>query len=219
MAGDITIKEQMCLDPLAIAEKITKKSYKEDKATGWMGLALQIEKNKQLQQTLSFNRDVYSNMPLNEYIATIKRWGFEEVLYLDIPSTEYDSGNKYRIFWCDGLLLSFDSYSGDKIVNSGHLLFQLHINENVDWSVFPKCSHSPISETYVAGSIDCREGLANKLAGAAACGTFLQKWKLKEFMWLLHYQDTKVKGYDYNKINAERVAMLPQHVRDAITIQ
>jgi hypothetical protein len=36
-------------------------------------------------------------------------------------------------------------------------------------------------------------------------------------MWLLHYMDTKVKGYDYKAITADRIAMLPEDVRTAIS--
>lgn len=67
------------------------------------------------------------------------------------------------------------------------------------------------------GDIDCREAAKMALTEMAQHGKFLQKWKKQPFMWLLHHGDTKDDNYDHEKITAERIAMLPDYVRDAIT--
>lgn len=67
------------------------------------------------------------------------------------------------------------------------------------------------------GDHDCREALKMNITYMIENGKFLTKWKERPFLWLLHYGDKEVKGYDYQKINEERIAMLPDYVRDAIT--
>lgn len=66
------------------------------------------------------------------------------------------------------------------------------------------------------GDHDCREALKMNVTNLIHNGVFLAKWKKSPFLWLLHYMDTKTEGYDYEKINAERIAMLPEYVRNAI---
>lgn len=211
---------QRSFDPLSHAEKITGQSYKTSKATSDIGFALHLDHSETKRQILALAKDVYFGMPLDEYLETIKSCGFEQVLCIDIPSTKdsYGSnGDKYYIFWCDGLLLAFDTYSNHTCVNGGNLLFQWKPNTAADSSKLPPCSRSMGKETdsFAIGE-DCREGLAHFIAMAKQHGTILAKWNHAPFLWLLHYMDTKVGGYDYKAINKTRIGMLPPHVRDAI---
>lgn len=67
------------------------------------------------------------------------------------------------------------------------------------------------------GDHDCREAVKTNILGLIDNGVFLPKWKKRPFLWLLHYMDTKTEGYDYEAITNERIAMLPEDVRKAIT--
>jgi len=65
------------------------------------------------------------------------------------------------------------------------------------------------------GGGDCREALKYNIEQLELNGSFVKPWVERPFLWLLHYMDTKVEGYRYEKINAERIAMLPEEVRVA----
>jgi hypothetical protein len=60
------------------------------------------------------------------------------------------------------------------------------------------------------------EAVKFRIAEMEKDGKFLSKWIEQPFMWLLHYQDTKVQFYDSGKINRERIKLLPRQVRRAI---
>jgi hypothetical protein len=72
-------------------------------------------------------------------------------------------------------------------------------------------------EAVWSGYFDGREAVRYHLGLMETNGDFLPTWEFKPFIWFLHYADTKVPGYDYEQINKERIAMLPEHVRNAIT--
>lgn len=74
-------------------------------------------------------------------------------------------------------------------------------------------------EAVFVGSCDCREALRFRTAKLEQEGTILPVWEFRPWLWLLHHGDTKVEGYDHKKITAERIAMLPEYVRKAITPQ
>lgn len=71
-------------------------------------------------------------------------------------------------------------------------------------------------EAVWSGDHDAREALRRIIFRLEEHGTFLDKWEFSSFLWLLHYGDTKVTGYNYKTITKERVAMLPDYVREAI---
>lgn len=66
------------------------------------------------------------------------------------------------------------------------------------------------------GNHDCREALKTNISNMFDNGTFLTKWKERPFLWLLNYMDTKTQGYNHKQITNDRIAMLPNHVREAI---
>lgn len=66
------------------------------------------------------------------------------------------------------------------------------------------------------GYHDCREALKNTINMMAENGTFLKEWKRVNFLWLLHYGDTKNVDYNYEMINRERYDKFPQYVKDCI---
>ena len=70
------ILELMNTDPLSEAEKITGKSYKEDKGTGFLGMALQIEKSKALKIKLEEIGDTLFSESVDSYIKKLSKFGF-----------------------------------------------------------------------------------------------------------------------------------------------
>jgi hypothetical protein len=72
-------------------------------------------------------------------------------------------------------------------------------------------------EGFFAGDIDCRVGVKFQINELERTGTFLSPWLKRSHLWLLHHDDTAASRYDYQKINEERIDMLPSFVREAIT--
>ena len=68
-----------------------------------------------------------------------------------------------------------------------------------------------------SGHSDGREALRHGLAKLEKAGEILPVWVDRPFLWLLHYGDTKIPGYNYEAINNERIAMMPEWVREMIT--
>lgn len=52
------------------------------------------------------------------------------------------------------------------------------------------------------------------------CGDFMNPWRENDMsnLWLLHYEDTHGDNYKYEKINAERIYLLPDYIQDAIGV-
>lgn len=81
----------------------------------------------------------------------------------------------------------------------------------------PQCSGGFYGDDRVfVGDYDIREAFAYRLNRMKETGTFAKQWPQSDFLWLLHWMDTKAEGYDYKAITAERLAMLPEHVQKAI---
>jgi hypothetical protein len=67
-----------------------------------------------------------------------------------------------------------------------------------------------------SGDHDCREAIKFNIKQLAENGTFLKKWVKPPFLWLLHHNDPKEPGYNYEEINNERISRLPKDVQEII---
>ena len=67
-----------------------------------------------------------------------------------------------------------------------------------------------------SGDHDCREAIKFNIKEMVENGTFLKKWVQPPFLWLLHYEDTKVPGYSYVDITNERISRLPEDIQEII---
>lgn len=196
------LKDALNYDSLVEAEKITGKSYKWDDGTSALGFILMHDNAKKKAKLLEENKDTDNfNQTTSEWINVIMSMGFEQVYSADIPETD----DKHYIFWCDGVLLNFDTYN-KKSINSANAYF----NSNTYVS---GCSGRTSKNGNFIGNVDAREGLRFHLDQM----DILPIWEERPFIWLLNYMDTKVDGYDYKAINEERISKLPEHVRNAIT--
>jgi len=70
-----------------------------------------------------------------------------------------------------------------------------------------------------SGDHDCREAIKFNISQLKENGTFVKNWIKPPFLWLLHYMDTKVEGYDHEAITMERLKKLPEHVVEAMAIR
>jgi len=148
----------------------------------------------------------------------------------DVPPPSVNGGNFYYN-WCYGG--DVDTYritqNGSNIRHGEHNpdYYTNYFDENLSPVLIPKAEletnedfQKVIKEQKLmliyAGHHDCREAVKHNISKFLENGTFLKTWKERPFLWLLHHADTKDKGFDHEKINQERIAMLPQDVQDAI---
>ena len=206
------IEEALRFDALLHAEEITGKSYKTDGDTEMLGVALHMSHSQKKKELLKSAGDTYWAMPMSEWFAVVQSMGFERIFSMPIPETN----DHFHILWKPGVLLTVDTYWGDKSVNSA----KAHFNYKGPRSAMFKCSSGHAGtvdgEEVWEGSVDAREGFRFAMDRMQAAGEFLPVWIGNPFLWLLHYMDTKKGGYSYEAINAERIALLPPHVQSAI---
>lgn len=182
---------------------------------------------------------------LDRYQRIIGEVGFRKVL--EIPFRSHNGTDTFFVYWRDGILLSFDTYgdlvnggtfsynwkkgkNGHNPLSSGGWYIRDESGKPTYDEQFGDLKDTPEAlvkiaaynekwnrEKVWAGNHDCREAIRHRIAALEEFGTILPKWEFRPFLWLLHHGDTKIKDYDYAKINAERTAMLPDDVRAAIT--
>jgi len=213
------LRELLKYDALAEAEKISGKSYKEDDGVSFLAMALMRENNETKGELLDLNDDTKLNNKLDKYLRITKEEGFEIVLKEDFVY-EGQSDALY-VLWNDedGILLKFDTYWSDD-VNGGSFYYNWIPNEldNSSWrgTITESGGFADKRGEVWAGHHDCREALRLHLHGLREKGTFVKPWVKNQFLWLLHYADTKDKNYNYHAINAQRIAKLPENVQKCI---
>jgi len=226
------LDEYLRFDSLSEAEKLTGKSYKEDENTGFLGMALMIENNKKKNAILDDMGDSKFSNTVDDYLKIATEFGFEIIMNEPFTTQEGINENLY-ILWHNefSILLKFDSHTyaddgswakaGKEVpspnVNGGNFYYNIKLSKSAR-NVTSNGSFNETDGCYIwSGHHDCREGLKHHINNLSENGEFLSQWAYRPFLWLLHHADTKNEGYDYKKINEERIAKLPQHVIDAIT--
>ena len=150
-----------------------------------------------------------SSQTPHEFINVLTESGFKEVLKIPIDSSE-----NFFVFWRPGLLITLDTFIGR--VNRAMLYFNFCGQRSAIHGSSAFVADTDQGRVY-SGSTDIRNGLRYKLGDMLEVGTLLEKWVERPFLWLLHYEDTKAAGYKFDDINAERIALLPENVREAIS--
>jgi len=219
--NDEILKEILEYDPLGAAERLIGASYKESEATMALGFLGHINHNDRKNAALAKLDDTQFSNTLENYTRIIREEGFEKVLAVPFVGKAYSGENppaeSFQVwFHPDGLLLDFDTYGTDRI-NSAKFYFNVRLKESAArWHL--RCSGGCAKDDVgvLVGDFDAREALRFHIRQLRAAGQLLNPWIEQPFLWLLHYMDTKDQSYDYKTINAERIAMLPEHVRKAI---
>lgn len=199
-------------DPLREAENVTGHSYKDDGGTSALGMLLAMDNNYKKQQALKANQDSYYGMGFAEFVIMMDEMGFKKVAAGQIPGTD----DEWFIDWKEGILVFYDSFQSG--INHATAYFNyLPVGENSCRTGFSGSAvEGPGGKNVWYGHIDVREGFKHRLAKCKESGVFMKKWIKQPNLWLLHYKDTKVPGYNPEEINRQRIALLPEHVQDAI---
>lgn len=215
--NDTALNEILSFDPLGNAETLTGKSYKNDESTMALGLVSHLAHTANKRKLLQSLDDTTFSNTLERYTRIITEEGFVCVLSLPFAAEDGTPESFQVWFHPDGLLLRFDTYR-TKNVNSATFYFMVQLNDHESRRGL-RCSNSYVDydAKILQGDFDAREAVRFSLRTIRAVGTLLNPWPQQQFIWLLHYMDTKKKDYNYEAITAERIAMLPEHVRKAIT--
>lgn len=147
-------------------------------------------------------------MNFNDFITKAKALGFEEVLSFPFAGG-YDKEEKFIILFRDGILMVLSSFQGDA-VNKAEIYYNAKITGSFDF-----VSSGSLVDGVWVGHQDIRDYMESKINNLVLSTEVLSKWIRQPSLWLLHYMDTKG-DYNYEAINEERIAMLPQYVRDCI---
>jgi hypothetical protein len=217
---DEAIKKQLDRDGIAEAEKVTGKRWSNDPSqlTSFIGLRKHMEINQRREDLLMIAGDSIFSDKLPRYQGVISAEGFECVLIEPFTGSNGEEEHFFIYWHPDGILLVFDTHQSIHI-NGGNFYYNIDFKE-------PRARSLPISSggfehaedgrLIWTGSHDCREAIKFRIRELREHGTFLNPWVHRPFLWLLHYMDTKVPGYDYKAINEARIAKLPEHVRKAL---
>lgn len=206
------IKDALSFDAFSAAEEITGKSYKTDTDTETLGVALHMMHGQSKKELLRAAGDTYWAMPLPEWLAVVKDMGFKEIFSMPIPGTK----DTFLMFWMPGILLKADTYLDGKSLNGATAYFNFKGPRRAMNGGSSGHAGMIDGQDVWDGSRDAREGFRFAITQMQEAGELLPVWVKPPFLWLLHYMDTKTEGYDYQAINAERIAMLPADVQAAI---
>lgn len=196
-----TTQELLDFDPLAHAEELTGKSYKDDEDTMKVGFGAHLIYGDIKRQRLAEERDTHWGVHFDTFQQIMTELGFHQVLSVPFEVRAEDDSwpttNELFEVWfnreCGGLITA-DTYThadDHKVprdertyhhtINSAHLQFNIQFNEDANhWNLGG--SSSPIN--YVEGELrhsravylDIREGFRHNWNKIQTMGTMLTPW-------------------------------------------
>lgn len=219
------------MDPLLAAEKLTGKSYKEDRETSLLGLFINQMKNKVVEGIRREDKDTYYRIKWDEFKKLIVERGF--TIDFQKRFTDDDGRKPEEIIAHRGFVLlhatSFLwSHSGEETLNGGHIYFQTvgnlsnilslnhisggcvgHLDIPGDYDYQKISDKSLARDRFVfGGSFDVRDGLFSFLTGLDAISTLVPIDK-EQFTWCVNYAEDKVKGYNAREITRSKIQTVP----------
>jgi len=216
-------------DALNTAEKITGKSYKEDKETELLGLALHIGHAEEKKSRLMESCDTYFGQSIENYLSVVYELGFKAAYTEEIPPKKDEDrlSDAYFIFYHpEGIILEFDSYWGMKSVNGGRFFYNWRPNrpEFNNYKILSSGTYAIYSketDNYIwSGHHDCREALRYNIELLRKHGTFVTPWVNCPINWFSHYgdrsddKDFNNRSSMYKNFSKPRIASFPTEVKE-----
>ncbi len=187
--------------------------------------------NAEKQAVLQAANDSHFGTTLGEYLQILSDEGFS--LTLKEPFTcEGRSDSLYAFWHPDGVFLVLDSYHGR--LNGGNFYYNWRPKNPDEWRTCggvlssggwrSESKKAPNSDWIWAGYHDCREAIRLRLRELRRVGSFVCPWQYDPYLNIWHYGDRRTTGKDIDQrlralreSTSRRIAMLPEHVRKAIT--
>lgn len=202
----------LSFDPLAAAENLTGKSYKEDDATSALGLLMHMEHGARKAEALKRGDDTHFGTTFADALRIYDELGFTEIHSREFAGRT--TTERYVVMWRAGVLATVESYNATSL-NTTKIYYNWRPNEDVDWWSYRASGHA--RDGVWVGDHDAREGLRNILSRLESAGEFLPVWVERPFLWLLSYADADADDYSYADVNASTIATFPADVVSAIT--
>ncbi len=213
----LSTDELINFDGLDTAQKITGSSYKDDKFTSSLGMAITMEANKILTKRLEKDGDTYNRTTIPQFQLYLKEEGFVEIYKKsfekerDYTFTKNDGTHGslkvkeitfFYVYWNYELnaMVYFTTYSdidvdvddqivyNDQTINSGSFLYTIRLKDD---SIKPDC--------YILSS-SSYDILSDTIQGSHDIRTgwrrtlnnlkeyyTFEEWRGSQFLWMLHY--------------------------------
>lgn len=204
-------------DPLAEAEKLTGKSYKDDEETAAMGLLMHMANARRRNHLMEANGDSTFRSREEDYIRIIESIGFEKV-WMDVFEGRVTKEREYIFHNPAGFLLYFNTYTwevGDCNVNRAEIFFNWKSNDAKN--LFPNaCSGGLNDDLVFCGNMDAREAVIHNVTKLLRTGQMHTPIDRKRtWIWFVNYIESSVEGYDHKAITQSKMVQLPQRVRES----
>lgn len=226
------LKKLLEYDALNEAEKMTGGSVNDPKSIAHgIGIRNFFENNEKKRVALASLDDTTWHCSMDNHLRIAQAIGFEPIL--EIPFTYKPDGDskiskeRFIVLWRKGLLLTCDSYQGQR--NTADIsLNWIPKNRDDMWEIHGSggiTTHEGRDIRIV--SLDVREGLRYHVEQLEELGTILERWVERPYLHLLHHEDWKKHDYKKTKdidaylegtdaLAEERIRMFPPHVQEAI---
>lgn len=242
----LSAEELMRFDGLAEAEKLTGRSYKIDKETEALGMALVMKAGEEKRKKLADAGDTSSSTTAEEFKKILALEGFEKIYEKEFSEedtwsyredgndkmlyTPYTNTSNIYVYWHPELfiLLNWTTYpryerQGDDIVktgesiNSGNMRYTIKLKDDVDENDV-RYVLSTCSWERSGAVVGSHDIRDGFRSKLNALKKYYNfiKWEGRQFLWLLHYMQHRDKNYDHNEINAEVIKEFPDHVKEVI---
>lgn len=216
---DDEIAASLNFDPLAAAEQITGRSYKEDDGVGFLGMTLMANRSKALDAMLA--GDTRYGMKMDAMREIAKSDGYRQVLVVPLVGTRSGEGLPESLeVWFDdrrGILLVFSSYMTTGLNEASVYYNWKPTSER--WRELT--SSGGLQKGVWCGDHDARDAMRFNMRRLEQNGEFVTPWVHRPYLSLMSYpdwtEDAKTDLSSVSRIRDERLAMLPEDVRAAIT--
>lgn len=220
-------------DPLASAEKLTGKSYKEDPETAELGFIMNFFRGEQVRKRFSELGDTFSGMSWEQFVDLIKSNGFE-IIFMERfrHSPSYNEGRVDRPYHLIAahpeayLLLNATSYlhsSNDEVVNGvavhGTIAWSGELSDE-QWRALRDFSHGPSRkipfQNRMEFSLEGISGVFSQLS-LLSQNFRLVHWNDDDrFLWLMNYAQEEEESGSWKKIRDDFLETAPDWVRQFI---
>lgn len=218
-------KDLFRIDPLYEAEKVTGRSYKEDKLTSDLGMLFHLQHTRNKKQMLIQNLDTHYSMLYSDYIKVVEDLSFKKLDEWFYNSKDNDFKEVMTHWYHDaGIYLVTETFTWDEgrtSLNTAYL-YMCWISDDpyYNYGITPSGKNFKVGERYgFQGNIDVREGLRFNV------DTLLDKGDLKnpfpekvDFLSIISYTEKHLNYENYMALMERKKELLPTPIKKLLNI-